>query len=109
MYPERPRNDRRQVLDWWLHPQESGPEVVRGPNGESTSPTWFGPVLMSTQQSYLSLLKLLKTVRYLSPLRVAAPATLPREKVSMTMNEEFYIKAFSQIRIIYSGKIKANS
>jgi len=45
----------------WLHPRESGPEVVQGPGGVTTSPTLLGLVLVWSQQNYL---RLLLTVRY---------------------------------------------
>jgi len=34
------------------HPRESGPEVVQGPGGVTTSPTLLGHVLMWSQQNH---------------------------------------------------------
>jgi len=47
-----------------LHPRESGPEVVQGPGGMTTSLMLLGPVLVWSQQNCL---RLLLTVRYLPP------------------------------------------
>jgi len=52
--------------DWqgktcWLHPRESGPEVVQGQGKVTTSPTLLGPVLVRDQQNYQ---RLLNTARY---------------------------------------------
>jgi len=44
----------RQVL--LAKPRESGPEVVQGPSGVTTSLTFLGPVLVCSQQNYLILL-----------------------------------------------------
>ena len=57
---ECPRKDWRGK-SCWLHPSESGPEVVQEPGGAATSPILFGPVLVWSQQKYLWLLK---TIRY---------------------------------------------
>jgi len=45
----------------WLNTRESGPEVVQGLVGVTTSPTLLGPLLLWNQQNYL---KLLLTVKY---------------------------------------------
>jgi len=60
MCPECPTKDWRGT-SCWLSPRESGPEVVQGPGGVTTSPTLLGPVLVWSQQSYL---KSLLTVRH---------------------------------------------
>jgi len=60
-----------------LHPRESGPEVVHGPGGMTTSLILLGPVLVWSQQNYL---RLLLTVRYL-------PRDSPKEKPGTKMNE----------------------
>jgi len=67
-----------------LHPWESGPEVDQRPGGVTTSPILLGPVLVWSQQNYL---RLLKTRDISSPRRAATPATLPREKAGIKMNE----------------------
>jgi len=41
----------------WLHPRESGPEVVQGPKAVTTSPTWFSSPLVYRQQNYLKSVK----------------------------------------------------
>jgi len=48
-------------MSCWQHPRESGPELIQGPGGVTTSPTLLGPVLLWSQQNYL---RLLLTVRY---------------------------------------------
>ena len=42
-WPECPKNDWRGK-SWWLHPRVSGPEIVQGSGGVSTSPTLLHPV-----------------------------------------------------------------
>ena len=52
MCPECPRKEL-QGKSCWLHTKESGPEVVQGPGGVTTSPTLLGHVLLWSQQNYL--------------------------------------------------------
>jgi len=47
-------------LGYSLHPRESGPEVVQGPDGVTTSPSLHGPVLLWSQQNYLTLLLIVR-------------------------------------------------
>jgi len=67
-----------------LHQRESGPEVVQGPGGVTTSPILLGPVLVWSQQNYLRLLLI---VRYFGSSWAAAPATLPKGKAGAKMSE----------------------
>jgi len=60
MYPECPTKDWRGKF-CWVNTRESGPEIVQGLVGVTTSPTLLGPVLLWSQQKFL---KLLLTVRY---------------------------------------------
>jgi len=43
-----------EAFSSWPHPRESGPEVVQGPSEVTTSPTLLGPVLLWSEQNYLS-------------------------------------------------------
>jgi len=52
----------------------------------TTSPTLLGPVLVWSQQNYLILLLIMRY--FVSSYRVAAPATIPREKEGMKMNKK---------------------
>jgi len=85
MCPECPRKDW-QGKSYWLHKQESSPEVDRGPGGVITSQSWLGFILVWSQRSYKGLPK---TVMYstLRPPRDAAPVTLPKGKASVKMNQ----------------------
>ena len=83
MRPECPAKDWRCEF-CWLNTRESGPEIVQGLVGVTTSPTLLGPVLLWSQQNYL---KLLLTVRYSKSPYDCCPATLPRGKAGMKMNE----------------------
>jgi len=83
MCPEYPRKDRRGK-SCWLNLRESGPEVVQGPAGVTTSPTLLGPILVWSQQNYLNLLL---TMGALCLPGVAACTSLRRGKASMEMNE----------------------
>ena len=47
-----------------LHPQESGPEVVQGPGGVTSSPTLLGPVLVWSQQNYLKFLLIVRFSKF---------------------------------------------
>ena len=58
-FPECP------TKDWWgnscwLNPWESGPNVIQGPGGVTSSPTLLGPVFVWRQQNYLKLLLIVK-------------------------------------------------
>ena len=85
MCPECPTKDWRGKF-CWLSPRESGPEVVQGLVGVTTSPTLLGPVLLWSLQNYV---KLLLTVRY-------SKATLPKGKAGIKMNEmnNIYVSYF---------------
>ena len=50
----------RLTRSCWLHPRESCPEIVQGPDEATTFLTLLGPVLVWSQQNYP---KLLLTVR----------------------------------------------
>ena len=70
---------------------ESGPKVVQGPGGVTTSPTVLGPVLVWSQRNYL---RLLLTLGYFkSSSKGCCPATLLRRKAGMKVNEWIWIFA----------------
>jgi len=71
----------RKVLLATVHPRECGPEVDQRPGGVVTSPAWLGT---SWCGANLAIWICWKS----SPLRAAAPVTLPRGKAGMEMNEE---------------------
>jgi len=52
---ECPKNDWRNMF-YSLNPRESGPDVIQGPNGVTTSPTLLDPTLVWSQQNYVRLL-----------------------------------------------------
>jgi len=66
-----------------LHPRESGPEVVQGPDDVTTFPTLLGPVLVRNQQNYLRSLLI---VGASSPPSLLLPRPSP-EKEGVKMNE----------------------
>ena len=55
MCPEFRRKDKRGTT-CWLHPRESGPEVVRGSGGLATSAALLCPVLVWTQGNWNCLI-----------------------------------------------------
>jgi len=71
----------RQVFQ--ATPRKSGPEVVQGPGGVTTSPTLLGTGLEDPAEISENLL--LTSIS--SPPRDAAPVTLPEGKAGMKMNE----------------------
>jgi len=89
--PKCPREDWRGK-SCWLHPRESGPEVVQGPGGVTTSPTLLGPVLVWShvlvwsQQNYLKLVKNLEV--FWTLLGLLPPQLSPEERCTWKwMNE----------------------
>jgi len=76
MCPEYPMKNWRGKF-FWRDPRESGPDVVQGTGGVTTSPTLLGPVLVWSQQSYL---KLLLTVRYFGSSWGCCPRDPPYRK-----------------------------
>ena len=71
------------IKSCWLHPRESGPEVVQGPGSLTTSPTLLARVLVLTQGNQHCCW----SWRKLGPPEVAAPATLPKGKVDTKMRQ----------------------
>ena len=73
--PECSRRDWRGT-SCWLHPLESGPEVVQRPGGLTTSPTLLGPVMVWSQGNW----DCCWSWGMLGSRKVALPGTLPKGK-----------------------------
>ena len=58
---------------------KSGPKIIQGPGGVTTSPTLLGPGVEPAELSEIAVDS--------SPPRAAAPATLPKRKGSIKTNE----------------------
>jgi len=86
-------------MSCWLHPRDSGPEVVQGPGGVTTSPTLLGPVLVWSQRNYQ---RLLLAVRCLESFQGSGPATLPRGKVGVKTNE---LMTFNNVSVENKSKM----
>ena len=84
MCPECPRKDWRDQ-SCWLHPRDSGPEIVQGPGVLITLPTRLGPVLVWSHQTW----------DYWKPWSISSPrvtACNPPERKTGYENERMILK-----------------